>query len=195
MTIPYSVNQLPYKVDIKCPSCRQRAQFEFAAIQRIRNKEDVEYFKNNQSFEYKRFQDSCGHYWHGAIYYEGLHGHPLSAIHELPTGYDAAYWSHSKSAYTSKELNIGSVNCNFCSIRRKHSLQWPEEAYFQISYKNHILWAYNTESTNELNDYLISKSRDRSKYNWRYFLMHIPTVFKTQKAREPISKQLSKFQK
>ena len=195
MTMPYDLNQMPHQVNIKCPSCSRCAQFEFAAIQRIQHKEDIDFFKNHHTFEYKRFQDSCGHYWHGAIYYEGLHGLPTTAIHNLPKGYEPSSWSHSKSFCGYPRIDIGSVRCNFCHLRKKHTLQWPQEAYFQVSYKNQILWAFNIESTNELHDYLLSKSRDRSKYQWRSFLLHIPTLFKTYKARETITKQFSKLLK
>lgn len=36
----------------------------------------------------------------------------------------------------------------------------------------------------------MSTRRDVSKYRWSSFLLHVPTVFKTQKAREFVAKHL-----
>ena len=181
---------MPHRVDVKCPSCDELAQFEFAEVCRIKLKDDVPFFQNSDLFEYRQFQDSCGHYWHGALYYAGLHGDSVLAIHGLPTGYQASDWAHSKYLCRSHGLDIGSVRCEHCGLRRKHCLRWPDDAYFSISYKNQTLWAFHRESAYELNDFLSSKFRDRSKYRWSAFLLHVPSVFKTNKARETVSKQL-----
>lgn len=181
---------MPHLVDVKCPSCGHLARFEFAEVCRIRLKEDVRFFQDNDLFEYRKFQDSCGHYWHGALYFPGLHGDSVNAIHFLPKGYQASDWDHSKCLYRCSGWDVGSVRCEQCHLRSKHHLRWPEDAYFSISYRGHVLWAFNRESAYELNEFLSSKFRDWSKYRWRAFLMRVPTVFKTHKARETVTKQL-----
>ncbi len=190
MTGTYEWNPMPHNVDVKCPRCGQRAEFEFAEVCRIELKKDLEFFKNSPLFEYRQFQDSCGHFWHGALYYPGLHGNAQAAIHDLPPGYEPSNWAHSKYLYRSHGQDIGSIRCEYCHLRTKHSLKWPDDAYFSVSHKNHILWAFHRESANDLKDYLLSKSREVSRYRWSSFLLHVPTVFKTHKAREAVSKQL-----
>lgn len=37
----YDWNPMPHKVDINCPSCGERAVFEFAEVVRIKLKKDV----------------------------------------------------------------------------------------------------------------------------------------------------------
>lgn len=190
MTGTYDRNPMPHQVDVKCPHCGRQAEFEFAEVRRIKLKTDVEFFKNSNTFDYRKFQNFRGHYWHGALYFAGLHGSPHSAIHELPEGYLPSDWEHSRYLYRSHGLDIGSVRCLHCHLRAKHNLRWPEDAYFSISYKNHVLWAFNRESACDLNNYLLSKYRGVSKYRWSSYLLHVPTVFKIHKARETVSKQL-----
>lgn len=181
---------MPHKVDVKCPHCGRRAEFEFAEVCRIERKTDIAFFKSSATFEYRQFQDSCGHYWHGALYFAGLHGDPCVAIHDLPAGYKPGDWSHSKYMYRSNGLDVGSVRCEHCHFRAKHDLVWPDDAYFSISYRNSVLWAFNRDSASVLNDYLVSKSREISRFRWASFLLHIPTVFKTRGARAAVSRQL-----
>ncbi len=82
-------------ITIRSPSCKELAVFEFCEVVKICLKKDVDFFINNKLFEYDIFQDSCGHKWHGAIYYAGLHGGSVSAISNLPEGYDATDWNYS----------------------------------------------------------------------------------------------------
>lgn len=190
MTGLYEWNAMPHRVDVKCPACQGHAVFEFAEVLRIAKKEDVAFFQKSEQFDYQRFQDSCGHFWHGAIYYQGLHGEPVNVLHELPTGYEADNWAHSKYLMRSLGMDIGSIACGNCGQRKKHKLNWPEDAYFAAPYKGKLLWAFNRESALELLDYIGSKSRNLTRYRWRNFLLHIPSIFKSHKARNEVSKQL-----
>lgn len=190
MTGTYDWNPMPHKVDVKCPRCALCAEFEFAEVCRIALKADVAFFEESSLFEYRQFQDRFGHHWHGALYYAGLHGDPHVALGILPQGYEPGNWSHSQFLQRSHGLEIGSLRCVHCHLRRPHTLRWPDEAYYTVTHKNHALWAFHRESANDLRDYLLSKTRDVSKYRWSSFLLHVPTVFKTQKARETVSRQL-----
>lgn len=84
MTGTYEWNPIPHRVDVTCPACRCCAEFEFAEVVRIKLKTDVPFFQASDSFEYRQFEDSLGHLWHAALFFEGLHGSPSKAIHDLP---------------------------------------------------------------------------------------------------------------
>lgn len=193
MTGPYEWNPMPHRVDVTCPTCRTGAEFEFAEVVRIKLKADVEFFRTCSSFEYQQFQDSCGHYWHGAVFFEGLHGSPHKAIHELPPGYSAEDWQHSKYLRSSRSCGLGSVRCAQCGLRGTHRLDWPNNAYYSIAYRGQVLWAFHRESALELQHYLLSTKRDVSQYRWASFLLHVPTIFKTHKARAAVAKQLQRL--
>lgn len=181
---------MPHKVDVKCPQCGLRAEFEFAEVCRIELKAEVEFFQHCAQFEYRQFQDSSGHYWHGALYYAWLHGDPRVALENLPSGYEPSDWSHSRYLRRSHGMDIGSVHCENCHLRRKHRLSWPDDVYYAVSYKDKVVWAFDRESACDLHDFILSKTRVVSKYRWSSFLLHVPTVFKMQKARELVAKKL-----
>ncbi len=193
MTGIYDWNPMPHKVDVKCPCCVSKAAFEFAEVVRISKKEDVPFFQASEQFEYRRFQDSCGHFWHGALYFAGLHGSPSRALLSLPEGYSPTNWQHSKYLYRSHGTDLGAVSCPRCGKRSKHQLRWPADAYYSITYKGDELWAFNRESAIELIDYIGGNSRNVSKYRWSNFLLHIPSIFKSHKARAEVTKRLGRL--
>ena len=193
MTGLYEWNPMPYRLEIKCPECQSRAFFEFAEIVKISLTKDIDFFKNSSQFDYQLFKDHCGHGWHGAVFYPGLHGGSTASITELPEGYSSSNWNHSRYLSEHRDIRWGSFVCTNCSARKKHDLKWPEDAFYSMNHKGNNLWAFDRESAVELRDFIGSTARDESSYKWSRFLRHIPTVFKHQKNREPIVKQINKL--
>ena len=192
MSEAYDWNPMPHKVDIKCPKCNGHAIFEFAEIVKIEEKKDVPFFESSDTFDYHMFNDSCGHKWHGAIYYPLLHGSSTKAISSLPEGYEPENWCHSKYLMRNHGLDLGAFSCTACHARQKHMLTWPNDAYYSVTYKGQQLWAFNRESSVDLRDFIESSDRKTGNYKWASFLLHIPTVFKKQNARDNIVKQINK---
>jgi hypothetical protein len=192
MTGTYDWNPMPHKVEIKCPACSGYCVFEFAEVVKIELKKDVPFFEKSDIFEYSMFTDSCGHKWHGAIYFANLHGGSINSITSLPEGYSPENWSHSKYLTRNHGLDLGAFSCSHCQTRKPYILQWPIDAYYSFSYKGEVLWAFNRESAVDLRDYIGSKERITEKFKWASFLLHVPTVFKKQNARDNIVKQINK---
>src|SRR5471032_2979377 len=117
MTGTYEWNTMPHHLDIKCPRCQRRAEFEFVEVVRIKLKSDVEFFQKSSIFDYQQFKDSCGHTWHGALYFEALHGSPHLAIHDLPPGYSPDEWAHSKYLRSRQNFPVGALRCSHCATR------------------------------------------------------------------------------
>jgi len=191
MTRLYEFTNFPHCIDIICPACRHRAEFEFGETVQIKLKSDVTFFQDSRLFEYWKFTDHCGHHWHGAVYFQGLHGSPRQTIGALPAGYSAEDWDHPPYVRSRSEWPIGAFRCTYCPARRIHLLKWPSDAFFSISYRNHVLWAYHRESTIALMEYLTSSKRNIWGHGWAPFLLHVPTIFKVRKARDPVVKQLA----
>ncbi|UTO18248.1 hypothetical protein NGC85_09800 [Acinetobacter sp. Z1] len=187
MTGIYEYWSLPKKLEIKCPSCMGKAHFEFARIAKITLKKDIEYFQQHADFEYERFQDSCGGYWHAAFYYPNL-SIPIEQIQDLPKDYAATVW-HSLYSRQSR----GGIVCESCNYRQKHLLNWPNDAYYTVTYKEQVLWAFHREAALDLYHYLNKKLRDHKQYRHSFFLLHIPTIFKQKKARLHVTQQLKKL--
>lgn len=193
MTGTYDWNPMPHKLDIQCPACGSCATFEFVEIVRIELKKDIEFFQQSSVFDYQRLQDSCGHYWHGALYFAGLHGGNVAAISELPDGYSPEDWSHNKYLYRGHGQDWGSVVCSKCHLSKKHNLKWPHEAFFSVDYKGHKLWAFHRESAVDLKNYIKAQNRELDNFKWQGFLLHIPVIFKQKKARDFIVKHLDRL--
>jgi hypothetical protein len=78
-------------------------------------------------------------------------------------------------------------------MRGKRRLNWPDDGFYSIAYRGQVLWAYHRESALELQHYLLSTNREVSRYRWASFLLHVPTLFKTRKARVAVAKQLQRL--
>ena len=48
MTGLYEYWSLPHKLNIKCPSCQSKANFEFARFAKKQNKKDIDYFQQHR---------------------------------------------------------------------------------------------------------------------------------------------------
>lgn len=189
MTGIYEYWSLPHKLEIRCPACQCKASFEFAQLAQIQLKKDIIYFQQHPDFEYQLFQDRSGHYWHAAFYYPNL-SIGINQIQDLPKGYDETSWVTRYSTYSS-----GGVICKSCSCKQKHELNWPNDAYYVVMYKQQTLWAFHQEAATDLYHYLAENLRDHKIYRHSFFLLHIPTIFKQKKARDHLTKQLLKMLK
>jgi hypothetical protein len=190
MTGIYDWNPIPSELDVRCPRCQRRAQFRSAEVWRVELKAYVEYFRSCTYFEYRQFEGPVGGTWHGAVHYPGLHGDPSTELENLPSGYETGNLNVSKNLWRVKSKDIGSIRCGNCLLKKKHNLNWPSDAYYSLSYRHKILWAFDRASASELYDFIMSKTRKLSKYRFSSFLLHVPAVFKTQKAREHVGNQL-----
>ncbi len=58
--------------------------------------------------------------------------------------------------------NEGVLVCKTCPSAQRYKLNWPEDAYFQITYKGQKLWAYNRAFAVSLLAYLESETRKKT---------------------------------
>jgi len=189
----YQWNPMPHIVDIRCPECGGRAEFEFAEVVRIRLKKDVDFFKKSKLFEYRFLRDRAGTGWHAAFYFLRVHGRSTDVLDDLPAGYSPADWNHSRYLYRSHGHDWGTVDCFECDLRRKHVLSWPDEAFYQIVFGRAVLWAFHRESAVEIRDFIVSVDRDPAAFKWRTLLVHLPKEFLAAKARDGIVKRLDRL--
>lgn len=190
MTMPYEDNPMPNEVAVTCASCGEEALFAFMECIKIKLNQDINYFKQSKIFDYKKtIYDGVG--INLACYYHRLDQNSFPEIDDLPEGYFSSDWGQKYSYRDMFNFKHGAMVCSSCGVRRKHDLSWPNEAYFSIDYKGNYLWAYDRSHAVELLDYIASKDRDRSKYKHRSFLLHLPAIFQTHKARDYIIKHMS----
>lgn len=201
----FKYNAVPAELAVRCGACGACAQFHFASIAVIKTAADREYFAADKAFECVNFAADNGQTRAAAIYYFGL-GQRLPDASELPDGYAPDLWRARAPAGRRIDKAKGSTACFHCHLRKKHTLSWPSEAYFQITYKSQTLWAYDRASAIKLRDYLASEARVKTQTQTRErggrsesyavtdsFLSHIPEVFQTQKARKHVVKKLTEI--
>lgn len=191
MTGPYEWNPMPHVLDVGCPGCGAHAKFEFAEDARIHLRKDIAYFQDSKDFDYVKTEDLGGGFCHIALYFHGLGRRDLAAIDDLPDGYSLADWQHNQYWMRSHDGRTGAISCAACGLNRKHDLVWPNDAFFQIEYRGSILWAFNRDSASELQTYIESEDRNRQNFTYSNFLMKIPTVFLTKKARGAVVRKLT----
>jgi len=190
MTVAYEFNPMPHIVAVRCPGCGSEASFEFAEIVEIKSRNDIEYFETSKSFEYARLQAAHGQHLNAAIYFHGLRSTTVDAVDDLPEDYKPSDWDHSASHGSTRSIDLGTLVCTACGKRSKHTLDWPQDAYYQIEHRGEVLWAFDRESASELLEYVKSDDRKRDSYRYKLFLMKVPSVFLGKKVRGPISKKL-----
>ncbi len=194
MTHPAEWNPIPHRLDVRCPACARGAEFEFAEVVRIERKADIPAFEAHSQLEYHRFTNpSLGQDWHGAVFFAGLHG-SAQTLRDLPDGYYSTDWEHPRYLRAEVGLGWGSVRCS-CGLRQKHTLNWPLEAYYQVEYRGHGLWAFHREAAIDLRNYVASEHRVRSNYRWEAMLRHVPSAFLAAKARDTVVKRLDRLLK
>ncbi len=193
MTGTYDWNPMPHRLDVRCTSCRALAGFEFAEAVRIKRKTDIPFFEASPQLDYEFFPvrgyDAA---WHGALFYAGLHG-GLGALTELPEGYAASDWAHSRYLMRSQPLGAGALLCAACGRRAKHRLRWPDDAWFQLAHRGQVLWAFHRESAVALRDFIASSERKIARHKWSSMLLHVPGHFLTAKARKDVLKRLERL--
>lgn len=194
MTLPYTWNPMPHLVDVRCPACQTRARFEFAELVRIRRVAEVAYFQRSRDFEYQLMDGGIAGKWHAAVYYHGLRRRSLTSVKNLPVGYGASDWDHSRYWYRSHGRDWGTLSCPVCVRPRKHLLSWPHDAWFQIEVRGAVLWAFHEESLLVLRDYIASEQRaPQRRKRWSWFLLKVPSHFLSAKVRPEAVKKLSRL--
>ena len=191
MTLPYEWLPIPHTIDVCCPECGSHARFEFPTQVPIAGKGSLEYFEESKVFEVVLVKNSVGQSMPYAQYYPGLHGHSLSALKDLPDGYNLSDWEQPDQLTDNRQDQTGTLLCSHCSLRRKHELNWPSDAFYQVPYKGSILWAFNRDIAEEILAFIESKDRNFKKFNYRIYLMRIPSLFLSAKARDTIVRKLS----
>ena len=180
---------MPHVLAVACPNCRKEAKFEFAEGRWIKTNEDLAYFRRSRDFEVSRVW--CNGWKNIAVYHHGLDVRSLDAIEDLPEGYSPQMWRHSKYLSRSLRGDQGVIRCMSCGYLRKHVLDWPENAYFQIEHRGDVLWAFDRETAVVLRDYIASNMRSRRGQRYSGFLRKVPKQFLSAKARPVLGKKLT----
>lgn len=113
--------------------------------------------------------------WYGAFFHRM--GHTPPEGWELPERW-ASY--------------LGTLRCLSCNLCRKHGLDWPKEAHFQLDFDGQCLWFYNRDHVLSLIALLQARTpRGLPRFYW--FNNILPSHFKTEKARKALPARLARM--
>jgi len=191
-------------LDINCPDCGTLAGFSFAPATRVLNNADKVHFEASTDFKVIEWRGRSAQFHRVVLHFPGV-SNGIANIKDLPDGYSPASWTSVRYRYIGRNKAVfdsyddwGVLKCNACPSVRRHVLNWPEEAHFQITYKGESLWAYNRSFALDLLAYLESGARMKTMVSTtgrratNPFLNAVPTLFQTSKARPVVVKALKR---
>jgi hypothetical protein len=158
--------------DIRCPACGGRARFE----------EPFEFYSSRQPVPGDESRPR--HRWGGWIVVERFPAQfPWVPPHR--TDRDRSGEGLGGSGYPL--LTHGLVQCPHCHVNRKHTLQWPEEAYWQWPIRGERLWACDRSHAEAILAFIESDHRPSRKGS---LLRRLPARFLTAKVRDLVVRKL-----
>lgn len=190
MTYVYQWNGFPSEVAVRCPACGRDARFERTRAVRIVATADRAYFQASPYFHYRVVTTRIGETWHLAEFTPGQVVEHIDSVPDLPAGYRPELWQCAQTWDARDGNPSGAVRCRHCHHFEIRQLDWPNDAFYQISHQRAVLWAYNREAAAELLDYIASTQRQFRRYHYHGMLRHVPKVFLSHKARPALTKKL-----
>lgn len=183
---------LPDETAVPCPKCGGEAHFTSADVIVPTNAADKHF--RASGLRRMRFAKAERHYskWFRNHYLSYKH---VGDREPEVESYRAFGWGPGTCLY-------GTAICTRCGAHEKCKLNWPDDAYFQLSFSGRRLWFYNRDhvvGTLELLTDTTGKPIRLPNGIWvkslwsHWFNNTLPTVFKTQKARKILPAKLKRM--
>jgi len=99
-----------------------------------------------------------------------------------------------KLSFGGERLWWGVISCRSCPCRRKHKLNWPKDAFYQVAVCNDTLWGWSREHLVSIREFISSKDRSMAKHSG-YIWQHrkIPAHFLNVKRRTAVIKAVDRL--
>lgn len=157
MKISY-MEGVPGPLNVRCPRCDARAEYDLPF--------DLFVAARGAPADEQRTL----HRWGGWL---------LAEKYPAVRPWDAAIDSISESD--------GVVKCSRCHFLARHTLKWPQDAFYRWEIRGNTLWAFNVEHARVLREFLAGKDRDITRHpEYARNLMKIPGEFLSAKLRDRI---------
>ena len=159
-------------IDITCPTCGELARFE----------EPFEFVSGTAPNEDSR----PVHQWGGWFVIERF---PSMVSWRPPSGTSSQYlrWGGGEGPGYPLLTN-GVVQCSSCHANKKHTLAWPDDAYWQWEIRGQVLWAWDKSHAERILNFVTATTRPaRRAPDLRY----IPTHFLTAKVRSEEQRKMT----
>ena len=161
-------------IDIKCPDCGKLAKFE-------------EPFEFLSKHNVRPDETKPTHQWGGWTVLERF---PSQINWKAPSGtnqFTRGRGDTGKGGYAL--FTNGLIQCSHCHSNRKHTLNWPIDAYWQWEIQGELLWAWDTEHAQIILNFVKETSRP-SRHSPS--LKYIPSHFLSAKVRELVVQKIER---
>ncbi|MHA6288352.1 hypothetical protein [Maricaulis sp. CAU 1757] len=91
---------------------------------------------------------------------------------------------------------VGTISCPACGHQARHVVVWPDEAFFQATYRGAVLWAFDRAMAQDLRRWLAAgadREAVRQQSAYRVWLMRVPAVLLGAKARDTVLARLDRL--
>lgn len=102
-------------------------------------------------------------------------------------------------AYTRRRHSVcrqyeGKIICVDCGYAKNDSINWPNDAYYQLEYRGLLIWAWNRQYLRVLEYWVSSKFRKEDELpRYVYFLACLPRGIVLAKNRPGILREIRKM--
>ncbi len=162
----YYDNPVPGRLAIRCPRCGAEARYQ-------------------EAFTFLRHDEAAGAYPPGSV----VEWRGVRVASNFPHLFR---FDIKRKSYRHHE--VGACSCLACGFNGKHTLAWPDDAFFACLVRGRLLWAFNREHCVALRDYLAAGNRDayRRQSPHAVALRHIPGHFLLARNRDEAVEQLNR---
>lgn len=88
----------------------------------------------------------------------------------------------------------GKIACLACGCNKVSEISWPDQAYYQTSYRGIFLWAWNRDYLLVLLDWISSRIRKEDDYSqYIYFLACLPRSIVLARIRAGLINKINKM--
>lgn len=196
MTYRFDWKPMPHEVAVACPGCGKEALFEAARWVWLAQKKFIPFFQRSRQFVYASVRGTYGRA-HYAGYFPLMNGRKLPDAKGLPKGFTPEDWGPPKYYAEYDGHRSGAIFCPACGLLRKHNLDWPKDAFYQVIIRGRALWAYNRAHAIEVHKFIAAQDRRIARgaswgrrYNFGLALDVIPKHFTAAKVRNEVTKKL-----
>jgi hypothetical protein len=163
-------------IDIQCPHCGKLAKFEEPFI-----------FQGQREIKSQELTALAGHPQHRWGSWTVIERFPSEYPWHPPATFQRFLrYGAGEGGYPL--LTHGLIRCSHCYIHQKHTLNWPQDAYWQWQIRGETLWAWDKPHAQAILNHIQQAQRPpRNSYGLRY----IPSHFLTAKVRDLVVKKIT----
>jgi hypothetical protein len=158
------IGGMPLAIAVTCSRCSSEAQFI----------PPFEFFRRGTA------QVPNLRHWNNVLVKEKYPG--AFSWQDRDNPFQKLFWGSPKHRPSAAPI-MGVLKCPACTALRKHRLDWPRDAFYQVNVDGKQLWAWDRRSLAFIRDHIEKLDRPKRHHP---LLRHLPTHFLVAKRRDAV---------